>query len=239
MIAFLISLQVDSLVHQWVNIADSVLNMKIDEKRIEILEEKQLYARIFNIYLPPVEGGFINKTHLGRISRYLIKERHVYVQPVEIGNFFYLKFSGLWDSLLIKEGSIRLKGDTLYVRFHIPRELDYIKFARWNIMLIRGRIANLTAGIGFQDAQLEVTTGGRNLYRAFFPVVLRKDISAERFRKLLMDTYKSLSDSTLNDSTFMGVNLGGKIFRYTIISVKMSSEKDIYRYGRVDITAVK
>lgn len=217
-------------------VLDSVLNIKVDYERARIEQEKKFYWNILNIYLPPHRGGSMGETHLIKISNYLIENRHMYARPVRIGRFLYIKFSGLWDSLLVKDGSIMLRGDTIYVRFYIPRDMDYIRLAKWNLNVVKNSMLIMAAGVGFEDAHHEIK--GKEKYMMSFPLVIRRDVSIDRIRHRILGIYALLSDSTLNDSTFLNVDMGSRTFDYTIISLGIETEEEIYTYGRLNILSV-
>ncbi len=224
----------DSLVRE----AGEALSIRVSRKQVRTSIEERPYFRIVNMYLPPPKGGF-NESHLRRFQNYLIKEHRMYARPITIGKFTYLKFSGLWHDFVIQDGSVRIVRDSLYIRFYLAKELDRFVLARDFMRLVKEVAGKRAVAVGLDNVELQ-RAGAFMLVIMKHPLVIRKDVKPEEFRDSLFNAIMSISDRfDREESTFVNVNLRGKIYRKLWMKFRVDEEESIYRYGGIEVRVVE
>ncbi len=224
----------DSLVRE----AGEALKIKISKKQVRTSIEERPYFKVVNIYLPPPRGGF-NESHLRKLQNYLIKEHKMFARPITIGKFTYIKFSGLWHDQVIQDGSARIVRDSLYIRFYLAKELERFILARDFMHFVKEVAGKRAVAIGLDNVELK-GAGAFTVVSMRNPLVIRKDVKVEEFRDSLFNSIMSISDRfDPAESTFVNVNLRGKIYRKLWMKFRVDEEESIYRYGSMDIRVVE
>jgi len=225
---------IDSLTRE----VGEALKIKVSKKHIRTSIEERPYFRIVNMFVPPPKGGF-NETHLRKFQNYLIKEHKMYARPITIGKFTYVKFSGLWHNDVIQDGSARIVRDSLYIRFYLAKDLDRFILARDFMKLVEDVAGKKAVAIGLDGVELKIA-GAFTVVSMKHPIVIRKDVKPEEFRDSLFNALLSLSDRfDQAESTFVNVNLRGRLYRKLWMRMNITEEESIYRYGSIDIRVVQ
>ncbi|GEM_PF-2392620 len=214
------------------------LKIKVSKNHIRSSIEERPYFRIIDLYVPPSRGGF-NDMHLRKFQNYLIKEHRMFARPITIGKFTYVKFSGLWHNNVIKDGSARVVRDSLYIRFYLAKDLERFNLARDFMNLVKDVAGKRAIAIGIEDVNLQ-RSGAFTVVSLDHPIIVRKDVNPEEFRDSLFSAINSISDRfDPAESTFINVNLKGKIYRKLWMRMNITDEESIYRYGRINIRVVQ